>query len=531
MDKPVRMDSRHAFRKSREERPVHPCTRDFVFSLATCGSLVVLGSWSLTAVGCAAGTKTNEQRISQRRNLNPATTQQIAAKEAAKNAAQGVKNTTNSGQPVATLTQESGIVGAIVGTVNDDYTTLADMSSHKNGVKTTTAAGLTEEKLTPGTPATSRLMTTNVAPRTKAYLPNGTPALLASFVNPSFIQPPTTPALKGSGETWTDVTNAFAHNNASSQTVTRNPGWTGTGRPPNAMLTSTGSPYGNGPAPNNTNGGANGNTGWTNNNGAAANSALTVNTGGNSTTDTMALSRQLANAFAQASQGSMDPLQVWFIYASLAVSNPEITLPEGWGNDLLPAERDRVTAAFAGFSALGRAFRDGATSVDPATRSALVAALTGEPQLTIPKVDLCTKVTGYGDYAPLQRRSFLAGSSNRVIVYSELDGFRSQLENGKWTTRLATRVSIVPASTAGNSNGNSNFVAWSRTPEWTEVTDTSNSPRSEFFLGEIIPIASNLSAGNYNVRVEVKDLVTGAITSQILPIEVLDERAFAAVSD
>jgi hypothetical protein len=63
------------------------------------------------------------------------------------------------------------------------------------------------------------------------------------------------------------------------------------------------------------------------------------------------------------------------------------------------------------------------------------------------------------------------------------------------------------------------------------VTDTSNSPRSEFFLGEIIPIASNLSAGNYNVRVEVKDLVTGAITSQILPIEVLDERAFAAVSD
>ncbi len=525
MDKPVRMDSRHAFRKSREERPVHPCTRDFVFSLATCGSLVVLGSWSLTAVGCAAGTKTNEQRISQRRNLNPATTQQIAAKEAAKNAAQGVKNTTKSGQAVATLTQESGIEGSLVGTVNDDWTTLADMSSHKNGVKTTTAASLTEEKLTPGTPATSRLMTTNVAPRTKAYLPNGTPALLASFVNPAFLQPPTTPALKGSGETWTDVTNAFAHNNASSKTVTRNTGWTGTGRPPNAMLTSTGSPYGNGPAPTNTN---DGNTGWTNSNGAAANSALTVNgNGGNGNTDTMALSRQLANAFAQASQGSMDPLQVWFIYASLAVSNPEITLPEGWGNDLLPGERDRVTAAFAGFSALGRAFRDGATTVDPATRSALVAALTGEPQLTIPKVDLCTKVTGYGDYAPLQRRSFLAGDSNRVIVYSELDGFRSQLENGKWTTRLATRVSIV----AANNSGNSNFVAWSRTPEWTEVTDTSNSPRSEFFLGEIIPIASNLGAGNYNVRVEVKDLVTGAITSQILPIEVLDERAFAAVSD
>jgi hypothetical protein len=534
------MDSRHAFRKSREERPVHPCTRDFMFSLATCGSLVVLGSWSLTAVGCATGTKTNEQRISQRRNLNPVSPQQVAAKEAAKNAAQGAKNTNGkTGQPVATLSQETRIEGALVGTVNDDWNTLADMSSIQNGVNTTTAAGLGEATITQGRPASTTMLTSGTAPRKKAYLPNGTSAMMAALVSPTVNQPTTTPSSKGTGDMWSGVNNTFAHNNTAASN--QNPGWPGVGRPPSARLVSTGSPYGTGPSPMNAANDRGSNRGWNGGNGAAANSALTINTGsngwngngwngtGNGTTDAMELSRQLANAFAKAGEGSMDPLRVWFIYSSLAVSNPDITLPEGWSNDLLPTERDRVTAAHAGFVALGRSFRDGATTVDSATRQALVAALTGEPQLTIPKVDLCTKVTGYGDYAPLQRRSFLAGAANRVIVYSELDGFRSQLENGKWTTRLATRVSIVPSNTSTSSS--SKFIAWSRTPEWTEVVDTSDSPRSEFFLGEIIPIANNLSAGTYNVRVEVKDLTTGAVTSQVLPIEVLDERAFAAVND
>ena len=526
MDKPVRMDSRHAFRKSREERPVHPCTRDFVFSLATCGSLVVLGSWSLTAVGCAAGTKTNEQRISQRRNMNPVTPQQIAAKEAAKNAAQGVKNTTKSGQPVATLSEEVALEPQSGTGAWDQRVTAADHSSVSNDFRFAPSPVVATAELAAGRPLTAGMVTSATEPQGKTYLPNGRVGRLSALLDPMVMQPElrNTPNFrKGVGGGPKSAVAIGSRNEPRHlQASVMSPLDRATSLwAPSAWV---------GPMP----AGAKPSVPSVASAAVTTNGELTIAQAGGQT-DTAALSSELARAFAQASEGSMDPLKVWFIYASLAVSNPDITLPDGWSNDLLPAERERVAAAHAGFVALGRAFRDGAGSVSPAIRSALVAALTGEPQLTIPKVDLCTKVTGYGDYAPLQRRSFLAGSSNRVIVYSELDGFRSQLENGKWTTRLATRVSIVPASTAGNpngnSNGNSNFVAWSRTPEWTEVTDTSNSPRSEFFLGEIIPIASNLSAGNYNVRVEVKDLVTGAITSQILPIEVLDERAFAAVSD
>jgi hypothetical protein len=220
----------------------------------------------------------------------------------------------------------------------------------------------------------------------------------------------------------------------------------------------------------------------------------------------------------------MDPMRVWFVYSSLAVSNPDIKLPEGWSDDLVPAERDRVLAAHAGFVALGKSFRDGTTTVDSMTRQALVAALGGEPALTIPRVDLCSKVTRFGDYSPIGRRNFLQGSDTRVIVYSELDGFKSNFENGKWTTRLSTRLSIVAT------NGTTN-PAWCRTPEWTEVVDVADSRREQFFLGEIIPIGSSLAMGNYNVKIEVKDLATGAVTQSIIPFKVLDKQAFAAASE
>lgn len=525
MDKPVRTDSRLA-RRNREERPVHPSTRDLVFSLATCGSLFVLGSWSLTAVGCASGSKTNEQRMAQRRNVNPST-----GTYATPNTVQ-VNNKKGKVAPgVMTLSAEGSFdtVSGYASNANQGGTQYASATPNANSNRmTSTSAPRTGKKpvfnmvelatadsvegTTPGQP----MLTAAYAPNEKAYLPNGTPTMMANLVNPTVMQPgnlPSTttvthgkpaPNYANSGTQYARNTNGF------SRAV--NTGWNGNGSMPTSNYASNGGSNGNG--------------------GAFANSAVAVNRNGNrngttesTTVDTMELSRQLANAFAQAGSGSMDPVRVWFVYSSLAVSNPEIKLPQGWDNDLIPVERERVMAAYSGFTALGRAFRDGDAQVDGSIRQALIAAITGEPALTIPKVDLCTKVTGFGDYAPVSRRSFLAGAPNRVIVYSELDGFKSQLENGKWTTRLATRVSIVPA----NGGNTSNFVAWSRTPEWTEVIDTSDSPRSDFFLGEIIPIASNLKVGNYNLRVEVKDLATGAVTSQVLPIEVLDERTFAAM--
>ena len=512
MDKLARTESSPR-RTTREERPVHPCTRDLVFSLATCGSLFVLGSWSLTAAGCSAQAKTNEQRMSQRRNLNPVTPEQIAAKEAAKNAAMfKSKPGTTTKQPTsaapatltaATATKTQPAVVALTPILDDNCNPIAEnadtiLAHHPNTYlnKTKTVPNTTAPTLTAYATAplpeqdNNGFLIASSFTKEKYYMPNGMVALRSWSNSPWSSTNGTNGSWNGNswnGNAWTGSTG--------SATIAR------TTSPTNTVATNTTTKFG------------------TSSNSSTTNSSTTNGNTGN----TSELSQLLANAFAANSEGTMDPMRVWFIYASLAVSNPDIKLPEGWSNDLVPAERDRVLAAHAGFAALGKSFRDGATNVDSATRQALVAALTGEPALTIPRVDLCSKVVGYGDYSPIGRRNFLQGSNNRVIVYSELDGFRSNLENGKWTTRLATRVSIVA------SNGNNS--AWCRTPEWTEVVDTADNRRNEFFLGEIIPINANLAMGNYFVKVEVKDLATGATTSSIVPFKVLDKQAFAAAGD
>jgi hypothetical protein len=521
MDKLARTESSPR-RTTREERPVHPCTRDLVFSLATCGSLFVLGSWSLTAVGCSAQAKTNEQRTAQRRNMNPVTPQQIAAKESAKNAAM-YKVKTSTTQPtyvapatltaaVATKTQPA--VTPLTPVLDDDCNPLAENAneilaytpnSYLTKTKTvpnTTAPTLSAYTTAPMPEQTDSFMLTSSFTKEKYYMPNGMVALRSWMPNPTrqWDASSTTNSNGWNSNGWNSGTGTFA-------STTR------TTSPTNAVAANF-----------TTTTAHNSKTGVTTAKFATnTNSKTGSNTGTATNGNTTELSQLLANAFAANSEGTMDPMRVWFVYASLAVSNPDIKLPEGWSTDLVPSERDRVLAAHAGFAALGRAFRDGATNVDTSTRQALIAALGGEPALTIPRVDLCSKVVGYGDYSPIGRRNFLVGSNNRVIVYSELDGFKSNLENGKWTTRLATRVSIV-TSTGKES-------AWCRTPEWTEVVDTADNRRNEFFLGEIIPINSNLAMGTYFVKVEVKDLASGATTSSIVPFKVLDKQAYAAATD
>ena len=509
MDTLATTDSSPTRRSNSAGHPaVHPCTRDFMFSLVTCGSLVVMGSWSLTAIGCSAGAKTNEQRTAQRRSDGSNTT--IADKNAAKNAALGkgqlsVRGPDSATTDGATTEADSTVIQNLAATVDNDRAALATMSNQRKYTGTSSqkfaknastsanvlAADTTQADAAAGTlPATwNGFRMASVEPKIKTYLPNGKPTMMDWQPNPVMAAAPAT----------------FG-----------NPPWNSTQNNGNANAIATAR------STNNTNF----NTNTAANPGANTGANTGVQVAQEIPTDPMQLSKLLANAFANAGASSLDPMRVWFIYSSLAVSNPDIDLPEGFGSDLLQDERDRIVAAHAGFAALGRSFRDGATKVDAPTRQALVAALTGEPSLTIPHMDLCTKVVGFGDYAPMAHRRFLAGATSRVIVYSELDGFKSHLENGKWTTRLSTRVSIVPAD---SSKGN--MVAWSRTPEWTDVVDAADAPRCEFFLGEIIPITSSLAVGNYRVKVEVKDLATGVMTETFLPIELLDERAFAAVAD
>ena len=235
------------------------------------------------------------------------------------------------------------------------------------------------------------------------------------------------------------------------------------------------------------------------------------------------LAKLLAESLAKQGEQSSQPMREWLAFAAVAVANPDLKLPEDFGADLLPSERERVLKAHAAFAAFGTALRDGQSEIDRSVSESLIAALTGGPKLGIPKVDLCTRVEGFGRYTPLSNHKFLARANTRFIVYTELDGFNSEYTDANYVTRLATRISIE--------SERDNIEVWQRSPEWTAVVDTSDVRRDEFFLCEIIPISEYLSVGSYRLKIEVRDEATGAIAVSTLPIQIVADPAMAAASE
>ena len=239
-------------------------------------------------------------------------------------------------------------------------------------------------------------------------------------------------------------------------------------------------------------------------------------------TDPEALSLLFAASLAMRGGTSTHPMQDWLAFAALALTSPALELPTDFGADLLPAERERITKAHAAFATMGRLLAKG-DEIDAGTTEALVAALTSGPKLEIPKIELCTKVESFGRFSPLGTHKFLARTNPRVIVYSELQGFASELEGDQYVTRLATRISLE--------SERDGIEVWSRNPEWTAVVDASPVRRSEFFVGEIIPISEHLTVGSYLLRVAIRDESTGRVATTSMPIQIVADAALAAVGD
>ena len=235
------------------------------------------------------------------------------------------------------------------------------------------------------------------------------------------------------------------------------------------------------------------------------------------------LAKLLAESLAKQSQDSTAPMREWLAFAALAVAEPTLELPADFGADLLPTERERITRAHAGFVAIGKALQSGAEEIDRTVADRLLSALAGGPKLSIPKVDLCTRVEGFGRYVPLASNKFLARANTRFIVYTELDGFSSELTDGAFVTRLATRVSIQ--------SERDGIDVWQRSPEWTAVVDSSDVRRKEFFLCEIVPVSEYLSVGSYRLKVEVRDESTGTVAESIVPIQIVADPAMAAATE
>lgn len=127
--------------------------------------------------------------------------------------------------------------------------------------------------------------------------------------------------------------------------------------------------------------------------------------------------------------------------------------------------------------------------------------------LQVPVVVLCTAIDGFGRYTPFETQEFPAGRKNKVLLYIEVDNFRSdKTPGGMYRTLLSVRQSLLAAKTGEE--------LWSAHDA--NIEDLARQRRRDFYLtvGPVV-IPGTLAAGEYVLKVEVEDRLAGKINSNV----------------
>ena len=178
----------------------------------------------------------------------------------------------------------------------------------------------------------------------------------------------------------------------------------------------------------------------------------------------------------------------------------------------LPNEdRELVTAVLDGLSLFRSTLRsDNNMLLSKKIRPLIDMAdrLRSQADLTIPTVELCRSVEGFGKYEPIDPARFAAGAEHKAIVYCEVANFMSNLNDKRqWETRL--RQELVLYTEGG-------------VPVWNDrtdtIVDTARNRRHDFFINKRIVIPGNLTIGRYLLKVSIIDEQASRVAEQTVPL-------------
>jgi hypothetical protein len=209
------------------------------------------------------------------------------------------------------------------------------------------------------------------------------------------------------------------------------------------------------------------------------------------------------------------PVAAALVRASSAMREPGQTLDEADLERLSESDRRLVVAFHDACRRIGRDLEDGKPAGEALLALDRVLTLASEgPPLVIPRVELCSRVEAHGKYVALPSRSFAAGKTAPLLLYTELVGFTTAEVAGRWRTDVASRAQLLSKEDG--------TVAWSR--DWLPLRDESDRPRTEFFLSERIDLPATLAPGRYVLKSTVRDEATGRIAERSVPIEMAAPR-------
>ncbi|MEZ6234623.1 MAG: hypothetical protein R3B68_10575 [Phycisphaerales bacterium] len=259
-----------------------------------------------------------------------------------------------------------------------------------------------------------------------------------------------------------------------------------------------------------------------------------------------AMARQLAASLSQRAMTGTTPFEDLSRVAMLEGVAPGVL--EGLGEDeasdsarlislLAPSERAALRAARATARRLAAADAADPSITADALRAA-AASLDQAQAVRIQRAELCTRVDGFARYETFASNTFLAGRSNPMIVYVELDRFRQ--------TPVAEAVAATPAATTTPASvrapdqarfvvsltqslnlyfAEGGLLVWRRPPQ--VVTDYSRDRVRDFYIIDTIELPSTLAAGSYSLKVMVRDEATGQQAEAIIPITLVADPTLA----
>ncbi len=133
--------------------------------------------------------------------------------------------------------------------------------------------------------------------------------------------------------------------------------------------------------------------------------------------------------------------------------------------------------------------------------------------LKIPSASLCWSVQNFGHYEALPEPwKFPAGMTSMVVLYCELAGFRSEAhpeKPGWYHTLLGERLAIL--TSAGKEIWNYDEPS---------IEDLCRRPRRDFFVTKKLKIPGNLPAGDYVLKVTIRDQLANRIAETNVPFEI-----------
>jgi len=214
-------------------------------------------------------------------------------------------------------------------------------------------------------------------------------------------------------------------------------------------------------------------------------------------------------------------LKPWLARAALAAIDPAYELTAADLSQLSPENRRLVSAYQRLFARIGRSTGASAASdrrMLEDLAEELADAIDQRKPLTIGNLKLCKKVNGFGVYETFGKNVFLAGQSHPMIVYAELDHFRSDVgPDGKNRVRLTQEVVLY--------NDADGLPVWRQRP--VAITDESYNRREDFFVVQVIRLSDRLTVGKYQLKVTITDDVGQSVDEATVPIQIVADPELA----